>query len=189
MEDKKSFAITVLTAIKKNGGNLSFNELEKLTGLSFVELSTVIGLLLKESLLLIHPNPAKVLQSPYKPNKEYLCGRFFRLLYQHHVQERSVTFYASELCVTPKYLSSVVKDFSGKTPYTWIKEATIKEMEHRLCHTQSSIKQIAYEMNFPNCSFFGKFFKAEKGMSPALYRKTYTRAGAVETPHCQTLSV
>ena len=92
MEDKKSFAIAVLTAIKKNGGNLSFNELEKLTGLSFVELSTVIGLLLKESQLLIHPNPAKVLQSPYKPNKEYLCGRFFRLLYQYHVQERSVTF-------------------------------------------------------------------------------------------------
>ena len=83
----------------------------------------------------------------------------------------------------------MVKEFSGKTPYTWIKEATIKEIEHRLCHTQSSIKQIAYEMNFPNCSFFGKFFKAEKGMSPALYRKTYTRTETVETAHCQTLSV
>lgn len=80
MEDKSSAAITVLTAIKTNGGTLSFNELEKLTGLSFVELSTVIGLLLKESQLLIHPNPAKVILTPYKPNKEYLCARFFRLL-------------------------------------------------------------------------------------------------------------
>lgn len=171
--NKESEKTKVLAAIRQCGGNVSFDKLSESTKLGFIELSSMIGLLLKENQLLIHSNPTKEDRPAYKPSKEYLCDRFFRLLSLHHAQERSVTFYASKLCVTPKYLSTVVKKVSGKTPYVWIKEETIKEMEYRLCHTQSSIKEIAYELNFPNCSFFGKFFKAEKGMSPLLYRKTH----------------
>lgn len=95
------------------------------------------------------------------------------LLFLHCGKKRYVTFYASKLCITPKYLCSIIKKVSGKTPAEWINEKTIHEIEYRLCHTQASIKEIAYELDFPNASFFGKYFKAQKGMSPKHYRETF----------------
>ena len=67
----------------------------------------------------------------------------------------------------------MVKAASGKTPTKWIQEETIKEIERMLCHTRMPIKEIVYRLNFPNASFFGKYFKAQKGMSPKHYRETY----------------
>lgn len=181
MENKENGKLKVLAAIRKYGGKVSFNKLSESTKLSFIELSSIIGLLFKENMLLIFPNTAKEECLIYKSNKEYLCDRFFKQLSLYHAQERSVSFYASNLCVTPKYLATVVKNVSGKTPYAWIKKEIIKEIEHRLCHTQSSIKEIAYELHFPNTSFMGKFFKAEKGMSPLQYRKIHASTRITDT--------
>lgn len=173
MEDENSAIITVLTAIEQNGGNLSFYELEKSTGLSFVELSTVIGLLMKENRLLARVNHFAKGTYFYKSSQDALYARFMDLLFMHHRWERSVAFYASKMCITSKYLTTVIKAASGKTPSEWIREETIKEIEHMLCHTQMPIKEIVYWFNFPNASFFGKYFKAQKGISPKHYRKTY----------------
>ena len=57
----------------------------------------------------------------YKKNSEYICARFFDLLARYYCSERSVSFYASELCITPKYFATVVKGISGKMPVAWIK--------------------------------------------------------------------
>lgn len=173
MEDKNSATIIVLAAIEKDGGNLSFNELEKSTGLSFVELSTVIGLLMKENRLLARVNHFAKGTCLYKSSQDALYARFMDLLFVHHRWERSVAFYASKMCITSKYLTVVVKAASGKTPTEWIREETIKEIERMLCHTKMPIKEIVYRLNFPNASFFGKYFKAQKGMSPKHYRETY----------------
>ena len=173
MEDKNFATITVLAAIEKKGGNISFNELEKSTGLSFVELSTVIGLMMKENRLLVHVNHFAKGAYLYKSSQDALYARFMDLLFVHHRWERSVAFYASKMCITPKYLTAVVKAASGKTPTEWIREETIKEIESMLCHTQMPIKEIVYRLNFSNISFFGKYFNAQKGMSPKYYRETY----------------
>ena len=90
-------------------------------------------------------------------------------------QERNINFYASKLCITPKYLSYIVKQASGKTPTILIKEKVMDEIKYRLCHTQATIKEITYALNFPNPSFFGKYFKAETGISPAAYRTKYAK--------------
>lgn len=173
MKDKNSATITILAAIEKNGGNLSFNELEKSTGLGFVELSTLIGLLMKENRLLMRVNHLAKDACLYKSSQDALYARFMDLLFVHHRWERSVAFYASKMCITSKYLTTVVKAASGKTPTEWIREETIKEIERMLCHTQMPIKEIVYRLKFPNVSFFGKYFKAQKGMSPKRYRKNY----------------
>lgn len=173
MDDKNSATTIVLAAIEKNGGNLSFKELEKSTGLGFTELSTVIGLLMKENRLLARINHFAKGACLYKSSQDALYARFRDLLFVHHRWERSVAFYASKMCISSKYLTTVVKAASGKTPTEWIREETIKEIERMLCHTQTSIKEIAYRLNFPNASFFGKYFKAQKGMSPKRYRETF----------------
>ncbi len=106
----------------------------------------------------------------FQDRSEEYFNRFMKLLLIHYKQERKVDFYASKLCVTSKYLSSMVKEASGKTPSKWIDEVVMEEIYHLLKDSNISIKEIAYELNFANASFFGKFVKRYIGVSPRHYR-------------------
>ena len=86
--------------------------------------------------------------------------------------ERSVKFYADQLCLTPKHLSGVVKEVSGKTVGEWIDELVILEAKALLNSSSMNIQEIADRLNFANQSFFGKYFKHYTGMSPKEYRKS-----------------
>ena len=90
---------------------------------------------------------------------------------QHFKHERSVEWYSSEMCLTPKHLSEVVKLVSGKTAGQWINTLVIIEIKSLLMNTSLSIKEIAMELNFPNQSFLGKYFKNTEGISPSDFRK------------------
>ena len=81
-----------------------------------------------------------------------------------------MSFYAKQLNITPKYLSSVVKEVSGKTAARWIDESVILEAKALLKYSGMSIQEIAYYLNFPNQSFFGSYFKRNTGMSPSQYK-------------------
>ena len=81
-----------------------------------------------------------------------------------------MSFYARQLNITPKYLSSVVKEVSGKTAAKWIDESVILEAKSLLKYSGMSIQEIAYCLNFPNQSFFGKYFRSHTGMTPSAYR-------------------
>ncbi len=83
---------------------------------------------------------------------------------------RAVSYYADRLCYTPKYISSAIKEVSGRTPTEWINEYAIEQIKYQLRHSEKSVKEIAEMFNFPNQSFFGKYVKAHIGMSPARYR-------------------
>lgn len=102
---------------------------------------------------------------------DYLFKRFLELLYEYEGKERSVSFYADKMCISPKYLSMIVRSASGKSALEWIHEYTIKSIIRQLKHTDKSIKEIADELNFPNMSFFGKFVKSQVGVPPKEYRR------------------
>lgn len=106
----------------------------------------------------------------YPSRSEEYFSRFMKLLYIHYKQERKVEFYASELCITSKYLSAMIKKFSGKTPARWIDEVVMEEVDYLLKNSNISIKEIAYQLNFSNSSFFGKYVKRYTGVSPHRYR-------------------
>ncbi len=84
--------------------------------------------------------------------------------------ERSVTFYADKLFVTPKHLSAVLKEISEKTAGEWIDLRVILEAKLLLRSTGLNIQEISTKLNFANQSFFGKYFKHLTGMSPRDYR-------------------
>lgn len=142
MEYKQSENQAVLDAIKNCSSSLFFDNLKAITGLGLMELSTLIGLLVKENRILVRFNHAKDKSYLYKSSGEALYDRFKDLLFLYRGKERKVAFYASELCISPKYLTAVVKECSGKTPTEWINETAIREIEYMLCHTQSSIKKL-----------------------------------------------
>ena len=103
---------------------------------------------------------------------EVLFTRFIRMVEEHCRQVRRVSWYAGQLGITPKYLSELVKQVSKKTPNEWIDNYVTLELRVMLKSTPKNIKEIAREMNFPNQSFLGKYFKEHTGMSPSEYRKS-----------------
>lgn len=97
--------------------------------------------------------------------------RFIELVTEYHNQERGMAFYANKLCLTPKYLSKLVKLSSGRSAPDWIDSFVILEAKNLLKYSDKPIKEIVYLLNFPNQSVFYKFFKAHTGMTPSEYRK------------------
>jgi AraC-like DNA-binding protein len=102
---------------------------------------------------------------------EAIFANFIRLLEQHFRTQHRVSWYAEQLCITPKYLSETVKKISLRTPNEWIDHYVILEARVLLKNTTKSIKEITDELNFPNQSFLGKYFKEHVGISPSEYRK------------------
>ena len=98
--------------------------------------------------------------------------RFLELLNGKGVKYRTVEAYANELCVSPKYISSICKKCSGKTANEWIRERILEEIRYYLQQTDLSNKEICDQIDFPNTSFFGKYVKEHFGMTPGEFRKS-----------------
>lgn len=96
--------------------------------------------------------------------------RFLNAIHNSKVKYRSVYSYASELCISPKHLTSICKKHSGKTASDWIQEQVLEEIRYYLKKTDLSIKEVGLRVGFSNSSFFGKFVKEHLGMTPKEYR-------------------
>lgn len=96
---------------------------------------------------------------------------FLLLVRDYHTKERSLSFYADKLYLTPKYLSKLIKSVSGKSAHEWIDSFVILEAKNLLKYSDMSIKSIVYDLNFPNQTTFYRFFKTKTGMTPSEYRK------------------
>jgi AraC family transcriptional activator of pobA len=106
-----------------------------------------------------------------KSRQEGLAEQFFKLLVVNFKKEKTVTFYANELCLTPKYLSTVIKKVTGRPIISWIHEILIIRIKQELVSTHRTMLEISEEYNFPNPSFFSSFFKQHTGKTPIEYRK------------------
>jgi AraC-like DNA-binding protein len=102
---------------------------------------------------------------------DVIFSRFINLLQENFRKERRVGWYASQLEITAKYLSEVVKNVSKRTPNEWIDSYVVLEIRVLLKNSPKTIKEITEELNFPNQSFLGKYFKEHVGVSPSEYRK------------------
>lgn len=100
-----------------------------------------------------------------------IAKRFLTLLVEDDGNHRSVQHFADQLCITPKYLSTIVKSVTGRSPSAWIQEKTIDKICKLLTTTAISCKEIAFQMDFCNSSSFGKYVKHNLGCSPQEYRK------------------
>lgn len=103
---------------------------------------------------------------------EKVFTRFLKMVEENCKSERRVSWYAQQLNITPKYLSTAVKRISGRTAVEWIENYVTMELRVLLKNSTKSIKEITEELNFPNQSFLGKYFKEHVGMTPSAYRKS-----------------
>lgn len=114
-------------------------------------------------------NRLQIEQKHPKQNISFF-NRFLELLQQLVSKHRTVEYYASELCISSRYLTEICKKNSGKTANEWIREYTLAEITYYLLNTEMSIKEISNHLNFPNTSFFGKYVKEHLGCTPTEYR-------------------
>lgn len=101
---------------------------------------------------------------------EQLVDNLLNLIHIHFKEERRIDFYAEKLNFKPNYMSTIVKQTSGKSIGEWINERVILEVKVLLKLTNMTIQQIADELNFPRQFSFGKYFKRLVGLSPKEYR-------------------
>jgi AraC-like DNA-binding protein len=114
---------------------------------------------------------ARLLPSEADPRVNQICERFLTLVSENYTSERGMQFYADKLCLTPKYLSKLVKEATGRSGPEWIDAHVILEAKNLLRYSGMSIKEIVYALHFPTASVFHKYFKAHTGLTPSEYRR------------------
>lgn len=106
-----------------------------------------------------------------RDRKEELFSRFIQLIIKNYKEHKKLDFYADKLFISPKYLSDAIKKISGKSAHDWIDHYILLEAKILLRSSRKTVQQIADELNFPNNSFFSKYFKKHCGMTPKEYRE------------------
>lgn len=99
-----------------------------------------------------------------------LFKKFIILMNSHYMVQHEVQYYASELCISSKYLTQITKRMIGRTPKQVIDEKLIYEATVMLNNNNSSIQEISNKLGFVDQSYFGRFFKRFKHVSPQQYR-------------------
>lgn len=105
-----------------------------------------------------------------RSREQTIFDRFLQLVNQHCNEHHQLAYYADRLCLTQRYLGTVVRQTSGATAKEWIDRALLTRIQIALRHTDKSAAQIADEFHFANPAFFAKFFRRLTGMTPKSYR-------------------
>lgn len=112
------------------------------------------------------------LETPVRTSRQrQMLEQFIKLAINDHTREHLVGYYADKMCVTPKYLSKIVKEASGRSVPEWLNELLILDAKNMLRHSDMTIKEISSSLNFPSQSFFFRFFKNHTGQTPTQYRE------------------
>lgn len=103
------------------------------------------------------------------PRQAQLLLTFQQLVRQYYMEHRDVAFYANKMCITPKYLSIVIKQASGRRAIDWIRDFVILDAKAMILSGNYTMQQISDSLHFANPSFFGKYFKEAVGCSPGAF--------------------
>lgn len=120
----------------------------------------LLGVLVTQQLVIPDAPAGKV------SRREEIFGRFLACVQQNYREHRDLQFYADQLCLSVKYMSRAVYEHSHRHPSQWIREYVILEAKALLRTGRYTVQQVADALNFPNQSFFGKYFKDAVGCSP-----------------------
>ena len=161
VQELKEYFLLILDAVKRKDDYFCIDITKRLIAAYMYKLGSII-----------YRHRPELQAEANKPIKreETLFKQFINLVSEYHRKERRVDFYAEQLFLSPKHFSTVIKKVSGKTAGQWIDEYVILEAKTLLKYSAMSIQEVAYYMNFPNPSFFGKYFKHHTGMSPSEYK-------------------
>lgn len=149
-----------------------FNNKTKYNNLLNYLIKTHLSSLLLEIMALYNMNRGTNTTENVSSNRdEDIIFQFFNLLQNHYKTGRTASFYADKMFMTPKYLSNVLKKTTGRPINSWIGDAVLSGAKLYLRGSDLTVAQISDELNFPNASYFGRFFRKKTGVTPKKYRE------------------
>ena len=159
----------LVTLLKKHAGSITHSDDHRAVHLVDLLIQKLLQALFIEILGVY--SSSSLVEEAVLAREDRLLNRFIFALHSNFRHERTVNFYANELHLTPGYLSAVIKAKSGRTALQWIIDMIIVHAQRRLVDSKLSIKEIADELNFPDQSTFGRYFKKHCGLSPTAFRR------------------
>lgn len=105
-----------------------------------------------------------------------ISHKFHSLVEEHYRKQKTVSFYARQLCITPNYLGIISRKNFRMSALEFIQERVLLEAKRLLHSSDMSIKEIAFNLGFPNLTYFSYFFKAKTGLSPGEYKRLLERS-------------
>ena len=126
-----------------------------------------IPCVLKLSLFSVHNYPG---ENSSSNRKKEICRELIQSITEHYKDERRAQFYADQLGISLQHLSTTVRQVTGKSVLDTIAYIVIMDAKAKLKGTNMTIQEIAYSLNFPSASFFGKYFRRYVGMTPLEFR-------------------
>lgn len=105
-----------------------------------------------------------------KDIENQLCRRFSALLQENYLLENRVGFYSEKLKINDNRLNQATKKILGRTPSELISDRLLLEAKRWLLHSNKSIKEIAYSLNFRDNAYFNRWFKKLENCSPGEFR-------------------
>ena len=142
---------------------------------------TLLEALFYETLGLYLSHWSSVENTKEMKRRDALFYSFICIVEENFRTERSVSFYADKLCISPKHLSATIKEASGRTASEWIESYVILEAKTLLRNTGLTIQEVSTKLNFTNQSFFGKYFKHLTGQSPRAFRSSPQTMSSLNT--------
>lgn len=139
----------------------SFNLAPEIANLSLQTILTSIQLIYRN-----HPGDNN------SNRKKEICRELIQHITENYRDERCAQFYADKLGISLQHLSTTVKQVTGKSVLDTIAYIVIIDAKAKLKGTDMTIQEIAYSLNFPNASFFCKYFRRHVGMSPLEFRNS-----------------
>lgn len=152
-----SFAELCHNLLQFQEGSVNMEEVFRLLSMVFLQIT---------STLFNIPAPEKENQQRHSE----VMMQFLQLVKLHYREHRDVGFYADQMNLSAKYMTTLIKNASGKSAIQWIEDSVILDAKAQLYSTVNTVQQIAYELNFPSQALFGRYFKRLVGMSPSDYR-------------------
>lgn len=101
---------------------------------------------------------------------ETLYKEFITLLSVTPIRPREVEWYAEKLKITPKYLSKICRNNSGRSASEWIREYAMIDIKSHLRNSSLSIKEVANRLGYSSLGFFGKTVRRWFGVTPSELR-------------------
>ena len=106
----------------------------------------------------------------YTGRQGELFHRYMTLVREHFREQHNVAYYAAQMCITTRYLSTIVRNVAGESPKDVIDRMIVLELKVLLRSTNMAVQEIAAQMHFPDQSYMGRYFRKHTGLAPTEYR-------------------
>lgn len=111
------------------------------------------------------------LQTMPKNRSLTIFRAFQKSIRQHRNPQRNIAQYAEDQHITAVHLNRVCRDVVQKSAMQVVYDYFLTEARNYLTHSDYTIAEVAYQLNFEDAAYFSRLFKKQTGLTPKAFRQ------------------